>query len=161
MARLLYKYLHSVCHTLLYVESAEQRYVIRKGRCILIACSYNYRSFSLTLHGGSFPFEKDFICVCVCVVYGYIVWEETSVGVRRRLWIFKSWNYRWLWTAWLEGWRLNLGPSKDLQVFFTAKPALSPNSAGFLKVSDGESEAINCSSSGTAYRNPLIYSVFE
>lgn len=71
MARLLYEYLHSVCHTLFYVESAKQRYVIRKGRCILIACSDNYRSFSLTLHGVSFPFEKDFIfsCVYVCVFY--------------------------------------------------------------------------------------------
>lgn len=75
MARLLYEYLHSVCHTLFCVESAKQRY-IGKGRCVLIACSDNYRSFSLTSHGGSFPFEKDFIfsCVCVCVLYmGYIV----------------------------------------------------------------------------------------
>lgn len=37
LARLFYEYLHSVCHTLFYVESAKQRYVIRKGRCILIA----------------------------------------------------------------------------------------------------------------------------
>lgn len=69
MARLLYEYLHPVCHTLFYVESAKQRYVFRKGRCILIACSDNYTYFSLTLHGGSFPFEKDFIFSYVCVLY--------------------------------------------------------------------------------------------
>lgn len=67
-----YEYLHSAYHTLFYVESAKQRY-IRKGRCVLIACSDNYRSFSLALHGDSFPFEKDFIFSCVCCrwIYSY------------------------------------------------------------------------------------------
>lgn len=156
-----YEYLHSAYHTLFYVESAKQRY-IRKGRCVLIACSDNYRSFSLALHGDSFPFEKDFIFSCVCCrwIYSYerrrLQGSGEGFGASRAV-ITGGCELpdlgadAWTW----------LGPPEDLQVLFTAEPALSPNSSDFLQVSDGESEAISCSCSSTAYRNPLIYSVFE